>query len=104
MMPFFALLMVESRLIREADRLEKEVGRDDLEDFIEMFNLEGLGYNDFVIRKKKTLKDICKNDKTFDVDFHSYLKAFDGETKYLLGVDKALKKKSFWTFQALQDS
>ena len=95
MMPFFALLMVESRLIREADRLEKEIGREDIEDFIEMFNLEGLGYNDFVIRKKKTLKDICKNDKTFDVDFHSYLKAFDGETKYLLGVDKGTEEEKF---------
>ena len=95
MMPFFALLMVESRLIREADRLEKEVGRENIEDFIEMFNLEGLGYNDFVIRKKKTLKDICKNDKTFDVDFHSYLKAFDGETKYLLGVDKGTEEEKF---------
>lgn len=95
MMPFFALLMVESRLIREADRLEKEVGREDIEDFIEMFSLEGLGYNDFVIRKKKTLKDICKNDKTFDVDFHSYLKAFDAETKYLLGVDKGTEEEKF---------
>jgi len=95
MMPFFALLMVESRLIREADRLEKEVGREDIEDFIEMFSLEGLGYNDYVIRKKKTLKDICKNDKTFDVDFHSYLKAFDGETKYLLGVDKGTEEEKF---------
>jgi type I restriction enzyme M protein len=95
MMPFFALIMVESRMIREADRLEKEVGRDDIEDFIEMFNLEGLGYNDLVIRKKKTLKDICKNDKSFDVDFHSYLKAFDGETKYLLGVDKGTEEEKF---------
>ncbi len=95
MMPFFALIMVESRLIREADRLEKEVGRDDIEDFIEMFNLEGLGYNDYVIRKKRTLKDICKNDKTFDVDFHSYLKAFDAETKYLLGVDKGTDEEKF---------
>lgn len=95
MMPFFALIMVESRLIREADRLEAEVGKDDIEDFIEMFNLEGLGYNDFVIRKKKTLKTICQNDKSFDVDFHSYLKAFDGETKYLLGVDKGTEEEKF---------
>ena len=35
-MQFFANLMIESRLIREADRLEKEVGREDIEDFIEM--------------------------------------------------------------------
>lgn len=95
MMPFFALLMVESRLIREADRLKKEVGREDIEDFIEMLRLEDLGYNDFVIRKEKTLKDICKNDKTFDVDFHSYLKSFDGETKYLLGVDKGTEEEKF---------
>lgn len=95
MMPFFALIMVESRLIREAERLETEVGREDIEDFIEMFNLEGLGYNDFVIRKKKTLKTICQNDKTFDVDFHAYLKAFDGETKYLLGVDKGTEEEKF---------
>lgn len=95
MMPFFALLMVESRLIREADRLEGELDRDNIEDFIEMFSLEGLGYNDFVIRKKKTLKDICKNDKTFDVDFHAYLKAFDAETKYLLGVDKGTEEEKF---------
>lgn len=95
MMPFFALIMVESRLIREADRLETEVGREDIEDFIEMFNLEGLGYNDFVIRKKKTLKTICQNDKSFDVDFHSYLKAFDGETKYLLGVDIGTEEEKF---------
>ncbi len=95
MMPFFALLMVESRLIREAERLEKEVGRDDIEDFIEMFRLEGLGYNDYVIRQQKTLKDICKNDKTFDVDFHAYLKVFDNETKYLLGVDKGTDEEKF---------
>lgn len=95
MMPFFALLMVESRLVREAKRLKEEIGDIDIEDFIEMFQLEGLGYNDFVIRKNKTLKDICKNDKAFDVDFHAYLKAFDPETKYLLGVDKGTEEEKF---------
>lgn len=95
MMPFFALLMVESRLVREAKRLKEEIGGIDIEDFIEMFQLEGLGYNDFVIRKNKTLKDICKNDKAFDVDFHAYLKAFDPETKYLLGVDKGTEEEKF---------
>ena len=95
MMPFFALLMVESRLVREAKRLKEDIGTTDIEDFIEMFQLEGLGYNDFVIRKNKTLKDICKNDKTFDVDFHAYLKAFDAETKYLLGVDKGTEEEKF---------
>lgn len=95
MMPFFALLMVESRLVREAKRLKEEIGEIEIDEFIEMFQLEGLGYNDFVIRKNKTLKDICKNDKTFDVDFHAYLKAFDAETKYLLGVDKGTDEEKF---------
>lgn len=95
MMPYFALLMVESRLIREAQRLEVELGKDNIDDFIEMFKLEGLGYNDYVIRKNKTLKDICKNDKAFDVDFHSYLKSFDNETQYLLGVDKGTEEEKF---------
>ena len=44
MMPYFALLMVESRLLREAQRLEEEIGKGNIDDFIEMFQLEGLGY------------------------------------------------------------
>ncbi len=95
MMPFFALLMVESRLIREADKLAVEMGKDDMADFIEVFKLEGLGYNDYVIRKGITLKDIAKNDKSFDADFDAYLKAFDTETKFLLGVDKGNEEEKF---------
>ncbi|MDQ7046562.1 MAG: N-6 DNA methylase [Sulfurovum sp.] len=37
----------------------------------------------------KTLNDICKNDKTFEIDFDNYLKGFDGETQDLLGIDKS---------------
>lgn len=95
MMPYFALIMVESRLIREANILKKDFGKDDTDAFIEEFKDLGLGYNDYVVRKNKTLKDICKNDKTFDVDFHAYLKAFDPETKYLLGVDKSNDDEKF---------
>lgn len=95
MMPYFALLMVESRLIREANRLEEEIGKDSIDDFVEEFQLAGLGYNDYIIRKGKSLKDICKNDKAFDSDFHLYLKSFDPETKYLLGVDKGTEDEKF---------
>lgn len=95
MMPYFALLMVESRLIREANRLEEEIGKDSIEDFVEEFQLAGLGYNDYIIRRSKSLKDICKNDKAFDSDFHLYLKSFDPETKYLLGVDKGTEDEKF---------
>jgi type I restriction enzyme M protein len=95
MMPFFALVMVESRLIRESKRLEEEIGKDNIDDFVEMFQLEGLGYNDFAIRDGKTLKTICQNDKTFDVDFYAYIRAFDPETRYLLGVDKGTDEEKF---------
>lgn len=95
MMPYFALIMVESRLIRHARTLEEDFGRNDIDAFIEEFKEDGLGYNDFVVRKNKTLKDICKNDKTFDIDFHAYLKAFDTETRNLLGVDKANEEEKF---------
>ena len=93
MMPFFALIMVESRLVRYRDQLEQELGRDDIEGFIDEFKDYGFGYNELVVRHKKTLKDICKNDKTFDVDFHDYLKAFDSQTKNLLGVDKGTEEE-----------
>src|SRR5690554_1276319 len=95
MMPYFALLMVESRLIREANRLEKEIGKSNIDDFVEMFQLEGLGYNDYLIRQGKTLKDICKNDKNYDSDFQLYLRSFDPETRYLLGVDKGSEEEKF---------
>lgn len=103
MMPFFALLMVESRLIREANILIKDFGVDSiseldkerLEDFIDEFEQNGLGYNDFIIRKNKKLSDICENDKTFEIDYHNYLKSFDAETKYLLGVDKGNDEVKF---------
>lgn len=95
MMPFFALIMVESRMLREVKNLEETLGRDDEDEFIEMFRVDEVAYNEYVVAKNKTLKDICKNDKTFDVDFHSYLKAFDNETKYLLGVDKGTEEEKF---------
>lgn len=95
MMPYFALIMVESRLIRHAQELEKEISRDDIEDFVEEFQEIGLGYNDYVIRENKTLKDICKNDKTFDVDFDAYLRAFDPETRSLLGVENGTEEEKF---------
>ena len=95
MMPFFALIMVESRLIREAAKLEEQLGRDEPDVFIEEFIESGIGYNDYVIRQNKTLRDICKNDKTFDVDFHAYLKAFDPQTRSLFGVDKGTEEEKF---------
>ncbi|WP_316348349.1 N-6 DNA methylase [Desulfuromonas acetoxidans] len=92
MMPFFALVMIESRLVRMFDQLKEEIGEEaiaemDKEDLYDLIRDNGQGYNAYLFERNLTLKDICKNDKTFDLDFSEYLKAFDGETKDLLGVD-----------------
>ena len=92
MMPFFALVMIESRLVRMFDELKAEIGAEALadipqEDLIELIQNKGQGYNKFIFEKNQTLKDICQNDKSFNIDFEAYLRGFDGETRDLLGVD-----------------
>lgn len=92
MMPFFALAMIESRLIRMYDELEAEHGEDAIkdmhkDDLAEMIRDQGQGYNAYIFEKHLTLADICKNDKSFENDLTAFLAGFDGETKDLLGVD-----------------
>jgi len=92
MMPFFALVMIESRLIRMLEELQAEIGKDAYgelgnEDLIDLIQSKDQGYNVYFIEQNKTLKDICLNDKAFEIDFAAYLNGFDGETKVLLGVD-----------------
>jgi len=92
MMPFFALAMIESRLIRMFDELKAEIGEDALaeiekDDLYDLIRDKGQGYNIYIFEKGQSLKDICKNDKSFEIDFDAYLKGFDGETKDLLGVE-----------------
>ncbi|WP_435248221.1 class I SAM-dependent DNA methyltransferase [Vibrio sp. nBUS_14] len=92
MMPFFALAMIESRLVRMFDKLKAEIGEDAFkkiqqDDLYDLIKDEGQGYNIFIFEKNQSLADICKNDKSFDIDFDAYLHGFDGETKDLLGVD-----------------
>ena len=90
MMPFFALAMVESRFIRMAEELRAEVGEElSDEDFLELIKDGDQGYNVYLFEHKKRLKDICKNDKSFEIDFDAYMGGFDSETKDLLGVDRA---------------
>lgn len=92
MMPFFALAMIESRLVRMFDDLKTEIGEVafaeiEKEDLFDLIKDKGQGYNIFIFEKSQALTDICKNDKSFEIDFDAYLKGFDGETKDLLGVD-----------------
>lgn len=98
MMPFFALAMIESRLLRMLDDFKKEIGEDaiasiDKEDFYDLIKDKGQGYNVFIFEKSQSLMDICMNDKSFEVDFDAYLSGFDGETKDLLGVDASEGEK-----------
>jgi type I restriction enzyme M protein len=98
MMPFFALTMIESRLIRMLEEEKKEIGDQALaninkEDLYEMIKDKGQGYNKYIFEQNKTLADICKNDKSFGIDFDAYLNGFDGETKDLLGVEASEGEK-----------
>ena len=99
MMPFFALIMVESRFTRMSDELRQELedSGDVLEhwEFIEEVKEKEQGYNEYLFENNKTLADICKNDKTFDLDFSNYLKGFDAETQDLLGVDKSNDEEKY---------
>lgn len=111
MMPFFGLVLMESRLVRKKIELLEEFGIETetpeiadltkildeqmLTDFIEEFQDLEFGYNDEVIRKGNTLRVISGNDKTFGVDYETYLKAFDEETKSLLGVDRGSADAKF---------
>lgn len=95
MMPFFALIMVESRLIRMADEIRWDFKENEIEDFLDEIKDRNQWYNEFILRNNKSLKDICKNDKSFDTDFYSYLKSFDPETKNLLWVDKWNEEEKF---------
>lgn len=98
MMPFFALAMIESRLVRMFDDLKTEIGEDAFaqikkDDLYDLIKDKGQGYNIFIFEKSQSLTDICKNDKSFDIDFDAYLKGFDGETRDLLGVDASEGEK-----------
>ena len=99
MMPFFALIMVESRFIRMADELRKELEESgetlSPEDFLEEIKDQEKGYNIYLFEHNKTLADICKNDKTFERDFDAYLLGFDAETKDLLGVNKGNDEEKY---------
>ena len=98
MMPFFALVMVEGRMINTIKRVENDYGitaKDDLEAFKALYDAEECGYNEYIVLQDKTLGAICKNDNTFEQDFSVYLKAFDDVLKQLLGIDREKTDQKF---------
>lgn len=91
MMPFFALVMLEGRMLNAIRQVEEDEGinaKDDPEDFKEAFLEKKCGYNEYIVMQGKTLLSICRNDTTFDQDFSDYLKAFDVVLKKLLGINR----------------
>jgi len=86
MMPFFALRMVESRLIRKYNEVLQDVELVTEEDRIEEIRTTCGFYNSKVIEEKITLASTVKNDLHFNVDFKDYLDAFDPDMKNLLGI------------------
>ena len=103
MMPFFALIMMESRLVREYTKFEKQFlsdmgatsltslsddEKEDLKkDVIDSIIDEGRGYNSVVIEDSRRLRDVCMSSTNFQTDFDDYLDAYDEETRLLLGID-----------------
>ena len=91
MMPFFALVMLEGRMLNAINEVIEEEGinpKDDPKDFKEAFLEKDCGYNEYIVMKGKTLLSICRNDSTFDQDFSEYLKAFDDVLRKLLGINR----------------
>ena len=98
MMPFFALVMLEGRMLNVIKRIQQQYGltaKDNAEDFKETFLAEDCGYNEYIVMQGKTLEAICKNDKTFDQDFSDYLKAFDDVLKKLLGIERGKSDQKY---------
>ena len=91
MMPFFALVMLEGRMLNAMKEVQNEEGitpENDPEYFKEAFLEKDCGYNEYIVMKGKTLYSICRNDNTFDQDFSEYLKAFDEVLRKLLGINR----------------
>ena len=65
MMPFFALVMLEGRMLNAMKEVQNEEGitpENDPEDFKEAFLEKDCGYNEYIVMKGKTLLSICRND------------------------------------------
>lgn len=94
MMPMFALLMTESRILRKLSELEEQFGSKELaiEEYIEevneniRFNQPIYGMNELLVKDGITLRKVCENDLGFNKTLGEYLDSYDNETKDLLGI------------------
>lgn len=87
MMPFFALVMMESRLVREKTRLLEEEGYL-IEDVVDELQELNKGYNEQVVVDNLTIANLVTTDSNFTRRFQEWLNAWDEETKQLLGIEQ----------------
>lgn len=84
MMPFFSLVLIESRTIRAYNEI-KDIS-DEKERYEELKDIIKY-YNPVLIEEGLTLAKICQNDLTFEREFMRYLNGYPEEVKNLLGVN-----------------
>ena len=105
MMPFFALIMLEGRMLNEIKDIQESEGlnrNDNPEEFLEAFRDRGCGYNEYIVMQGKTLASICDNDKTFEQDFQSYLNGFDSTLKELLGIERGTEDSKYLNLDGIK--
>lgn len=94
MMPYFALMMLESRMLRYKEELVRQ-GLED-EDFIEgEFRASSIGYNPVIVRQGITVSDLVQSEATFLRDWQQYLAGFDPEVQKLLGFNRGTNEEKF---------
>ena len=83
MMPFFALMMVDSRIVREVKEktLKLEKQGYSKKDIIAEIEEDMDYYNSMIIREDISIVDICKNDNNFIQNLDAYIKSYDVETQ-----------------------
>lgn len=88
MMPIFAMMMVEARILK----LKKD----------KILDKKKHSYNDEII-KGMTLEKVCEDVKSFDKKLKSYLNGYDDETKKLLGIVVTKGQKYLNVKEVLED-
>ena len=94
MMPFFALMMLESRMLRYKEQLAEE-GLTDERDIEEEFRDSAFGYNPVIVKEGITVRDLVKSEAAFLRDWQKYLAAFDPDIRKLLGVNRGSSEEKF---------
>ena len=105
MMPFFALIMLEGRMLNEIKDIEESEGLnrfDNPAEFLEAFRDKGCGYNEYIVMQGKTLASVCDNDKTFEQDFQAYLNGFDSTLKELLGIERGTEDSKYLNLDGIK--